>query len=61
MIKKLKYGFLVIALISVTLLGAIIFSTNSPNPVLIKIFGIACFMGIFGSSICVLIVLKNKQ
>lgn len=60
MIDKLKYLFLTIALISVVALGVIIFGSNSPNLFLVKVFGVACFIGIFGNSICVLIdVLKE--
>lgn len=60
MVNKLKYIFLIIALIAVTALGILIFSPSNLNLVLIKIFGIVCFIGIFGNAICVLIELNKK-
>ena len=60
LLNKMKYMFLVIALISVSILGVLIFGMNNYDPVLIKVFGGICFVGIFGNSICVLRGLSNQ-
>lgn len=56
----MKYIFSIIAIISVSILGILIFGLNNYDPVTIKIFGGICFIGIFGNAICVLRGLKNQ-
>ncbi|WIV12712.1 hypothetical protein [Proteiniborus sp. MB09-C3] len=61
MVPKLKYIFLIIALAAVTALGILIFSSSNLNLVLIKIFGIACLMGLLGEGICILVESNKKM
>ena len=54
MINRLKYIFLIIAIISFSILGVLIFGSLSPDPVFIKVFGAVCFIGIFGNAACII-------
>jgi len=60
MANKLNFIFLIITLISVTVLGILVFGSHSPNPMLMKIFGLICFIEIFDNALCVLIELNKR-